>query len=286
MTPLRLRMIEDLKIRNYSPRTIEAYIQQVAAFAKFFHKSPEFLEPPHIRQYQVHLIEERHASWAIFNQTVCALRFLYRTTLQKDWDIKHLPFAKKPKKLPVILSVQEVGGVIAGVENLKYRTAHETMYGAGLRVSESVNLKITDIDSQRMMLRIEQGKGLKDRYVPLSPTLLGKLREYWKNYRPPLWLFPGQPIHKPMSVTNAQKAIALARKKVGILKPVTCHTLRHCFATHLLEAGVNLRTIQLLLGHRSLNTTAIYLHVATQALQLNGLSTDLLQVIEKSRQDR
>lgn len=277
MTQLRQRMIEDLRIRNYSPSTIKSYIRQVAQFAAYFGKSPDVLEPPHIRQYQVHLVVDEKVCWAKFNQTVCALRFLYQKTLGKDWAFDHIPFPKGEKRLPVVLSVEEVGKLLGAVENLKHRTAIETLYGAGLRVSEAVNLKIPDIDSSRMVLRVEQGKGRKDRYVSLAPTLLAKLREYWKVYRPGYFLFPGKPPDHPISRKIIQCAVARAAKAVGIRKRVKAHTLRHCFATHLLEAGVDLRTIQIFLGHRSLSTTAIYLHVANKTLQSAVEANDLLK---------
>jgi len=174
MTILRQRMIEGLRIRNYSPKTIKEYIRRVRDFASYFRKSPAVLGPPHIRQYQLHLVDQK-ASWTKFNQSVCALRFFYRTTLQKGWPVKHIPLPRQPKKLPVVLSVEEVGELLAAVQYLKHRTVLQTMYAAGLRISEAAGLRISDIDSGRMALRIEQGKGKKDRYVMLSPTLLGKL---------------------------------------------------------------------------------------------------------------
>lgn len=283
MTPLRQRMIEDLKIRNYSPRTISEYVRRTAAFAQHCGASPERLGPAHIRTYQVHLIEKAKVSWSVFNQTVCALRFLYLTTLEKDWDVKHIPFPRQPKKLPVVLSPQEVEKVLSEVKHLKHRTVLETMYAAGLRISEAMQLRVRDIDSQRMLLRIEQAKGKKDRYVPLSPTLLSRLREYWKVYRPGDLFFPGSTAEKPLSLTVIQRAISSAGKKAGILKRVKSHTLRHSFATHLLEAGCDLRTIQIVLGHHNLNTTAIYLHVATTALQDGGGTNDLLKALHAAR---
>jgi len=279
MSALRQRMIQDLRIRNYSPKTIKEYVRRVRDFAGYFKKSPALLGPPHVRQYQVHLVDEEHASWAKFNQSVCALRFFYQTTLKKDWPVKHIPFPRGEKKLPVVLSVQEVGILLAAVKNLKHRTVLETMYAAGLRISEAVHLRIPDVDSARMALRIERGKGRKDRYVTLAPALLGKLREYWKVYRPRHYLFPGESPDRPLSLTIIQRAVVQAARAARIQKRVKCHTLRHCFATHLLETGVDLRTIQLLLGHHSLNTTAIYLHVATKTLKEKTESADLLRAI-------
>lgn len=280
MTPLRHRMIQDLRIRNYSPETIDTYVRRVAAFAQYFGKSPELLGPPHIRQYQVHLLEEVRASWPVFNQTVCALRFLYKKTLHKPWLIEHIPFPKQPKKLPVVLSPKEVARVLGAVRLLKHRTVLETIYATGLRISEALHLRVQDVDSQRMVLRVVAGKGRKDRYVPLSPTLLGKLRQYWKAYRPSHWLFPGRSAKAPLGCSSVQKAVSRAGKKARIKKRVGPHTLRHCFATHFLEAGVDLRTIQLLLGHGSLKTTAVYLHIAAKSLQDATGSRDLLKAIE------
>ena len=276
MTPLRMRMTEDLRIRNYSPRTIDTYVEAVARFARHFAKSPDTLGPEDVRAYQVFLVQQKRVSWCVFNQSVCALRFLYQVTLHKDWAITHIPFPKQPKKLPVVLSAREVSRFLRSVDNLKYRTALMTMYAAGLRISEALQLKVADIDSQRMVLRIQQGKGRKDRYVPLAPTLLTALRQYWSAYRPPCWLFSGASPQRRLHESAVQHACAAAAKKARIRKAVHPHTLRHCFATHLLEGGTDLRTIQLLLGHRSLNTTALYLHVAQKALQLTDRARDLL----------
>ena len=245
MTSLRKRMIEDLEIRNYSQRTIQTYVAQVAHFAKFFGKSPELLGHEHIRSYQLHLVKEKNASWSLVNQTVCALRFLYRVTLKKDWAVHHIPYAKKPKKLPLILSQEELARFFNHVHNLKCRAAIITMYAAGLRLSETLHLLVTDIDSKRMMIRVNQGKGNKDRYAPLSTSLLLHLKAYWEKYKPQKYLFPGQDPEKPLTPSSVQRACVEARKPAGISKPVSSHTLRHCFATHLLEAGTDLRTIKM-----------------------------------------
>jgi site-specific recombinase XerD len=275
-------MIQDLRIRNLAPGTIRAYVYRVADYARYFKKSPEVLGPEHIRQYQVHLVEERHSSHSYLNQTVCALRFLYETTLEKDWAIKAIPFAKRIKRIPIVLSIQEVRSFFAAIDNLKHRTVQETMYATGLRVGEACCLRIEDIDSDRMVLRVNRGKGRKARYVPLSPTLLAKLRSYWKVYRPTYWLFPGKSPEVPLCEKVIQKSAAKARKKAGILKAMSSHTLRHSFATHMLEAGVNLRVIQMILGHRRLRTTAIYLHVAATALQETAKTKDLLRSLQDS----
>jgi site-specific recombinase XerD len=271
-------MIEDLQVRNYSPKTIEAYVSGVARFAQHFGKSPHKLGPDEIRAFQVHLVRQQ-VSWARFNQTVCALRFLYKHTLGKDWMIEHIPFPRRERKLPQILSRQEVAALLAAAGNLKHRTILTSMQSTGMRVSEALNLRIPDIDSPRMQLRIRMGKGKKDRSVPLAETSLQALRCYWKACRPRPWLFPGKDPDRPLTAGSVQKACRWARLKAGIAKPVTTHTMRHCFATHLLEAGTDLKTIQYLLGHRSLNTTSIYLHVAAHSPQLTRSAQDLLQGI-------
>jgi integrase/recombinase XerD len=266
MTPLRQRMIEDMGVRNLAIGTQQNYVDAVAKFAQFFHKSPELLGPEEIRAYQVYLVYQKHVSWSVFNIAVCALRFLYKVTLGTEWAVEHIPFGKKPKKRPVILSLEEVGVFLQAITNIKYRVLVMTAYATGLRTSEVLHLRVCDIDSKRMMIRVEQGKGKQDRYLPLSPLLLNWLRIYWKAARPSDWLFPGQRPGKPLSTHSVREACRLARKNSGIAKRVTLRMLRHCFATHLLESGTDLRTIQTLLGHRSLNTTAIYTHVSTTTI--------------------
>ncbi len=283
MTKLRQRMIDDLRIRNYSPRTIETYTWCVGRFAKHFRRSPAELGPEEIREYQIFLVHTKHTSWTLFNQTVCALRFLYKVTLGQPELIEHIPYPKQEKKLPVVLSREELARFVDAIANLKHRTILMTMYAAGLRLSEALGLRVNDIDSDRMVVRVQQGKGKRDRYVPLSPTLLGQLRDYWQTYRPKSWLFPGGRPDRPLSPCSVQRASARARLKAQIAKPVTTHTMRHCFATHLLEAGTDLRTIQLLLGHGSLNTTAVYLHVATSTLQSTEHPPDLLELATKTK---
>jgi site-specific recombinase XerD len=263
MTELRQRMIADLRIRNYSPRTIACYTERVAAFARHFGKSPTELGPEHIRAYQMVLVETKRASWTLFNQTVCALRFCYGTTLQRPGVIEQIPFPKQPKRLPVVLSRAELARFFAALPNRKHRTVLMTMYAAGLRLSEALRLRVSDVDGGRQCLRVAQGKGQKDRYTLLAPTLLQQLRAYWKVTRPSGWLFPGGRPEQPLTATAIQRRCAPAARRAGLAKRVSTHTMRHCFATHLLEAGTDLRTIQQLLGHRSLATTAVYLHVAT-----------------------
>jgi len=276
MTSLRQRMTQDLRIRNYSPRTIDTYIRAVAKFAEHFGKSPQVLGAEHIREYQVYLVETKKASWSLFNQAVCALRFLYNVTLDRKEMIEHIPFSRREKKLPVVLSSQELGRFFEHISNLKHRTVLMTMYGTGLRISEALNLQVRDVDSERGVLRVRHGKGGKDRYVPLSPKLAELLRTYWQACRPKEWLFPGSSQERSMGPSAVQKACVWARQKARLEKPVTTHTMRHCFATHSLEAGTDLRTIQHILGHGSLSTTAIYLHVATQAERQAQGATDLL----------
>lgn len=262
MTPLRQRMIEDMEVRNYSALTIKLYINAVAKFAQFFGKSPELLGPEEVRTYQVYLIHQKKVSWAAFNIAVAALRFLYKFSLGRDWAFKKIPYARKPKKKPVILSKEEVGALIKGISNLKHRVLVMLIYSAGLRASEAVNMRASAIDSERMMIRVEEGKGMKDRYIPLSPILLQWLRIYWKTVQPTGYLFPGRAPDSPIRREGLCKVMKCARRAAGISKPVNLRMLRHSFATHLLESGTNIRIIQALLGHRSLNTTSIYTFVS------------------------
>jgi len=272
MTPLRQRMIEDMQIRQLSPHTQRAYLAAVTRFAKHFGRSPAELGLEDIRTFQVHLVSQGigHSTFTII---VSALRFLYTVTLRKEWRIDEIPHARKPQRLPIVLSPTEVAQFLAAAPNLKYRTAFTIVYAAGLRVSEVAALKVSDIDSQRMVIRVAQGKGRKDRYVMLSPKLLTLLREYWKATRPTEGLFPGKLPGEPLNVKNFQRVCVATRQTAGLTKPVTIHTLRHSFATHLLEHGTNVRAIQLLLGHRSLTTTARYTQVSPQVF--NALPSPL-----------
>jgi integrase/recombinase XerD len=264
MTQLRLRMMEDMQVRNLSPHTQDSYLRQVSLFARHFEKSPDVLGPEDIRSYQIHLINDKKLAPKSVHVTVAALRFLYRTTLGRDWDFDHsIPCPKAPKKLPIVLSPEEVLHFLGCVESLKHRTILTTCYAAGLRISEATHLKCRGaIDRQRMMLRVEQGKGQKDRYVMLSPRLLEALTSYWRAARPTEWLFPGATKDLPITRDAVEHACQRAHSVSGLSKPVTPHSLRHAFAVHLLEAGTDVRTIQLLLGHRSLSTTATYLRIA------------------------
>ncbi len=277
MTPLRQRMIEDMQVRNLSTKTIAIYVDAVAKFAQYFHKSPELLGPEEIHAYQVYLVQQKKASWSAFNIAVCALRFLYGTTLGRDWAISQIPFGKKPKTKPVILSMKEVCTFLEGFPNLKYRVLAMIVYATGMRHSEVQHLRVSDIDSERMTIRIQSGKGNKDRYVPLSPTLLAWLRAYWKIAQPSSYLFPGKVPGRPLSKDSVWKAIERARIISGISKAVTLRMMRHSFATHLLESGTNIRIIQTLLGHQSLNTTAIYTSVSNATIRAVESPLELLQ---------
>jgi site-specific recombinase XerD len=255
-------MIDDLRIRHYSRRTIEVYTDCVSRFARYFGTSPDRLGAEDIRTYQRFLIDTRHVSWATFNQTVAALRFLYRVTLDRPEVIARIPYPKQESTLPVVLSPEEVGRLLRAVSNRKHQVILMTLYGAGLRLSEALDLTVADIDSARMVIRVRQGKGKKDRYADLSPSLLAALRAYWKVYHPRAVLFPGWSGDQPLDPTAVQRVCGQARQRAGLQKPVSPHTLRHGYATHQLEAGKDLRTIQLRLGHQALATTARYLHVA------------------------
>jgi integrase/recombinase XerD len=278
MTPLRRRMIDDMTLRNLSPKTIESYVQRISGFATYFKTSPEHLGPDDVRAYLLHLVHERHLSWSHFNQVRSALRFLYRVTLKQEWVMQDIVCAKKPRALPVVLSLDELSRFFAAITNLKHRAILMTAYAAGLRLSEVTHLRVADIDSQRMVIRVRQGKGQKDRYVMLSQNLLAVLREYWRVARPRDYLFPGVQPDAPISRRTVMNACRDAREIAGLSKTVTVHTLRHSFATHLLEAGTDLRTIQILLGHRSPVTTARYTHVATAASQSTQSPFDRLKV--------
>jgi site-specific recombinase XerD len=259
-------MTEDMSVRNFSPLTIKLYLNAVIKFSLFFHKSPALLGPEEVRTYQVYLIHEKKASWSAFNIAVSALRFLFTVSLETDWAFKKIPYGKRPITEPVILNLDEVCSFIKTLINLKYRVLVMLTYSTGLRISEVLHLHVGDIDSKRMMIRVVQGKGQKDRYVPLSPTLLQWLRIYWKAARPTSYLFPGRVPGMPLTRERVNQVITCARKAAGISKAINPRMLRHSFATHLLESGTNIRIIQALLGHRSLNTTARYTKVSNTTI--------------------
>jgi len=277
MTPLRQRMIEDMQVRNLSPHTQRAYLETVARFARHFGRSPAVLGPEQIRAYQVYLTQERKLAPSSLGIAACALRFLYKVTLKKDWRFDDIiPAPKRPQTLPVVLSPEEVVQFLGTVASRKHRVILTTCYAAGLRISEAVRLTLPAIDSARMVVRVEQGKGQKDRYVMLSPRLLDILRDWWRVERPRHWLFPGDLPGRPISKDAVEHACQHARRLCGIPKPITPHSLRHAFAVHLLESGTDVRTIQLLLGHRSLATTARYLRIATSKVCSTSSPLDLL----------
>ena len=277
MTSLRQRMLEDMRVRRLSPFTQRAYVETVARFARYFDRSPERLGPEQIRAYQVYLATERGLATSSLLVAVSALRFLYRVTLQKRWSFDDvIPAPRKPQALPVVLSPQEVVQFLDAVKAAKHRAILTACYAAGLRISEAIALTVSAIDSERMVLRIAKGKGQKDRYVMLSPKLLVILRAWWKVQRPRHWLFPGERPDTPITRNAVQRACRIASRRARLGKVVTPHLLRHSFAVHLLEAGTDLRTIQLLLGHRSLQTTARYLRVATTTVCSTASPLDLL----------
>ena len=278
MTALRRRMIEDMTLRNFAPHTIQVYVERVVTFARYYNVSPQDLGPEQIRAYLLYLVQQRHVSWSYFNQARCALQFLYRVTLGKDWVVEAVACPKQQKKLPIILSLDELVRFFKAVTNLKHRAILMTTYAAGLRLSEVRHLRVDDIDSQRMVIRIRQAKGHKDRYVMLSPRLLAILRQYWKAVRPRNYLFPGADPDRPINPRTVQQVCRTALRAAGIKKKVSVHALRHSFATHLLEAGTDLRTIQILLGHQNLGTTARYLHVSTAALKATHSPLDALDL--------
>ncbi len=279
MTSLRQRMIEDMQVRNFSPRTQATYLHQVAQFASHFGRSPDALGPAELRAYQVYLTTAKRLAPNSILTAVAALRFFYRVTLKRAWPVADLlPAPKRPRTLPIVLSPTEVQRFLASVPSLQHRTILCVCYAAGLRISEAVRLQVPDIDSARMVLRVTQGKGQKDRYVMLSPRLLTLLRTWWRVATPRTWLFPGTRVGHHLTPDAVEEACLQARRRCGIPKPITPHALRHAFAVHLLEGGTDVRTIQLLLGHRSLTTTARYLRIAATTVCATRSPFDLLPV--------
>ena len=286
MTRLRQLMLDELQRRNYSPSTVRCYLHAVEDFAKYFHRSPERLGPSHIRQYQVHLFRDRKLSPGTIQIRTAALRFLFAKTLRRPYLLDEIPFPKRPRKLPTVLSPEEVGRLIDSARNLMHRTMLMTLYATGLRRAELCRLKVADIDSERMVIHVHQGKGSRDRDVLLTPKLLETLREYWRWMKPKTYLFPGTVKNWRADVPITEKivwdAVAYAAKQAGLTKHVSPHTLRHSFATHMLEAGADLRTIQVLLGHSKLEHTTVYLHLSRRHLQA---IPSPLEAIEVSRPD-
>src|SRR5947199_7821547 len=265
ISPLRRRMIEDMTIRKFAPKTQHDYLQRVKNFATYLGRSPDTASSEDVRRYQLHLTASGVGVPTV-NQTVSTLRFFFKVTLGRPDLVERTTFVREPRKLPVVLSPEEVVRLLDAAPGLKYKAALSVAYGAGLRVSEVVALKVGDIDSKRMIIRVEQGKGRKDRYVMLSPHLLELLRAWYKAARPQGWLFPGRDRVQPMTTRQLNRACHAAANMAEISKPVSMHTLRHSFATHLLEQNIDIRVIQVLLGHAKLDTTALYTRVATKTI--------------------
>jgi site-specific recombinase XerD len=280
-TPLRERMIEDMRIRGMSPKTQQAHIRAVRYFAELIGRSPDTATPDELRAYQLHMTDAG-VSTGVFNARIVSLRFFFGMTCGREEMKRYMQFRRKAKKLPVVLSVEEVGDLLAAVPGpgLKYCAALGISYGAGLRASEVCNLKVADIDSDRMLIHVDEGKNDKDRKAMLSPALLGLLREYWREARPEGWLFPGKPKIMALSPRQLNRAFTSAKHMAGINKPATLHSLRHSFATHLLEAGTDVRVIQVLLGHSKLSTTARYTHVATKTIRGTVSPYEMLEKLQ------
>jgi len=262
MGKLRNQMVVDLQLCGAKPRTQKAYLREAENLAKYFNRSPADLGENELKEYLLYLIKERHLSEGTFRFYVAGLKFLYRTTLKREWPVEKIKHPRAKSKLPIVLDLSEVKSLFSATRNLKHKAMLMITYSSGLRVSETARLRLTDIDSKRMTVRISQGKGGKDRYSILSQTTLEHLRQYWQKYRPTEWLFEGQNKDNHITLYTIQSVFRAAKKRARIAKPVSVHTLRHSFATHLIEAGTSLHHVQLLLGHRSPTTTTVYLHVS------------------------
>jgi site-specific recombinase XerD len=266
ISPLRQRMIDDMTARRLSEATQKDSVRNVRNFTAFLGRSPDTATSDDLRRFQLHMAQQQVSPWSI-NAAIAALRFFFTVTLEQPDLVRPLRIVNEPRKAPIVLSQEEVGRLLEAAPGLKYKAALCVAYGAGLRVSEVANLKVSDIDSGRMMLRVEQGKGQRDRDVMLSPQLLQLLREWWKAARPQVWLFPGQNPINPVTPRQLNRAVHAAKDLAGISKRVSPHTLRHSFATHLLEQGTDIRVIQVLLGHAKLETTALYTRVAVNTVR-------------------
>jgi integrase/recombinase XerD len=277
MTELRRRMDDDMLTRGFADRTRETYLWAVTGLARFYHRSPDHISDEEIQAYLVHLIRDRQRAWSTCNIVVHGLRFFYHTTLKRDRTTFCIPSPRQSGTLPAILSREEVERVIAHTANVKHRTMILTTYAAGLRLNEVIHLRVADLDSARMTIRVEQGKGGKDRYTVLSAHLLAALRAYWKAEHPAVWLFPARGGARPLHETSLQKAYQKAKRRAGITKPGGIHGLRHAFATHLLEAGVDIHTIQRLLGHGHISTTTRYFQLTRHTDMGPGSRLDLLE---------
>jgi len=277
MGALREQMDGDLVVRGMSVRTREAYLGAVAQLAKYYQRTPDRISEQEVQQYLLYLIQERKLAWSSCNVAAQGLRFFYRVTLKKSEAQFAIPHARQPQKLPQILAREEIEALFQKTINPKHRAILMVAYGAGLRLNEIRHLKLSDIDSARMTLRVEQGKGAKDRYTLLSPRLLAELRGYWKAYRPAHWLFPGKEPAHPVSDNTVQRIFEAARVRAGIVKKCGIHGLRHAFATHLLEAGVDIHTIQRLMGHGHISSTLRYFHLARKHLAGTPSPLELLE---------
>ena len=283
MTHLRKLMLEELQRRNYAETTLGCYIRTVEDFSRHFHCAPDRLGPRHIREYQAELFQKRKLSPNTVAQRLAALRFFYSKTLQKAWSIEETPYPRKAVHLPTILSQDEVARLIEAARPAWHRPLLMALYATGLRRAERARLKVSDIDSQRMVIHVQGGKGRRDRHVLLSPKLLEELRRHWRRLprKPSVWLFPGNRHHsgdQPIDTKTVWHACQKASQRAGLQKKAHPHTLRHCFATHLLEAGADLRTIQILLGHRDLKETTIYPHLSQRHLHATASHLDSLQL--------
>jgi site-specific recombinase XerD len=278
MTPLRKKMIAEMQLRRFSVNTQESYLRSVTELAKHYHKSPDSINTEQLKEYVLFLTNEKNLSWSSINTITAGIRFLFEQTLQRKYISLAIPPRKTPKRLPEIFGPGELIRLFDNVKNIKHKTILITAYACGLRVSEVINLKVGDIDSSRMVVRVEHGKGDKDRYTILSPRLLKELRSYWLEYRPDYWLFYSGKNKEKLSRATPQLVFKKAKMKAGITKKVTFHSLRHSFSTNLLEAGADIRTIQILLGHSSITSTAKYLHVARKDLGSVKSPLDLLYV--------
>jgi integrase/recombinase XerD len=290
VTRLRKMMLEELQRRNYAETTIDCYIRAVEDFSRRFHLSPDRLGPRHIREYQAELFQKQNLATPTVRQRLAALRFFYIKTLKKAWSVEETPYPKTTRRLPTILSQEEVTRLIDAARPPLHRTLLMTLYATGLRRAELARLKVSDIDSQRMVIHVRGGKGRKDRDVLLSPKLLDELRQHWRRLRrkPSVWLFPsryGRSSDRPITPKGIYHACKEAARRAALQKVIYPHTLRHCFATHLLEAGADLRTIQILLGHSDLKETTIYLHLSQRHLHATASPLDSLKLKEQQRNE-
>ena len=287
MGRLHDRMAEDLRLRNFSPATRRNYLLYARKFVAFFMRSPEDLGEPEIRQFLLHQLEVKRLSHSAYRQIYAALKFLYTVTLGRAWEVEHLPFPRqRERSLPVVLPGDELAALFQAVRRLKYRALFMTCYGAGLRINEACHLRVTDIDSKQMLVHVRHPKGGQERITLLSAKLLEVLRVYWQEEKPRLWLFPGATPDQPLSSDVAREALQKASLDAGLTKKCTPHVLRHCFATHLLDAGVDLVVLQALLGHRSIRTTSRYTHISVQRIQKVVSPLDLLPTIPPAASDQ